>query len=88
MMSKDVVSVSSLVGSVLMLRIIFVSAAGQIAAFIRYCLNMAQEGEPVSTKLLMQGVFGVCKRCGTVVCRNDLADADCNHGADAAAGGV
>lgn len=56
MMSKDVVSVSSLVGSVLMLRIIFVSAAGQIAAFIRYCLNMAQEGEPVSTKLLMQGV--------------------------------
>ncbi len=42
MLSKDVVSVSSLIGSILVLRVTFPSAMQKIGQFTEYCLNMAK----------------------------------------------
>ncbi len=69
MMSKDVVAVSTLVGSVLMLRITFASSANQIAQFITYCFSLAKdrtlEGPP--KELLMQSAMLIARVCGPLL---------------------
>lgn len=69
MMSKDVVSVISLIGSVMMLRLTFSSAAESIARFIGYCLSLAQNDavKPVPKELLLQSVVLVARVVGPLL---------------------
>lgn len=68
-LSKDVVAVSTLVGSVLMLRVTFPGAVDQIGKFTRYCLTLAKD-HPISDvpkELLYQSVMLVARAAGPLL---------------------
>ena len=69
MMSKDVVAVASLVGSVLMLRLTFVSGAERIGQFMSYCIAMAQDRTIIALpkELLLQGAVLVARVVGPLL---------------------
>jgi flagellar biosynthetic protein FlhB len=69
MMSKDVVAVASLVGSVLMLRVTFSSAMEQIAQFIRFCLELAKDRTIMTMpkELLMQSIMLLARVAGPLL---------------------
>ena len=69
MMSKDVVAVASLVGSVLVLRVTFSSAAEQIGLFMAYCINMARGLAPgeIPKELLVQSILLVARVAGPLL---------------------
>ena len=67
MMSKDVVAVSSLIGSVLMLRVTFLSSAEYIGEFIRYCLSIAKGDGVFSPGLMLQSVVLIARVAGPML---------------------
>lgn len=69
MMSKDVVSVASLVGSVVMLRITFASAAEETGRFMAYCINMAKDFFPSlpPKEVAIQGVALLARVAGPLL---------------------
>ena len=69
MLSKDAVAVASLVGSVLILRLTFTSAAEQIQRFIQYCLALARDPNvvPMPKELLLQSVVLVARVAGPLL---------------------
>ena len=68
-MSKDVVSVVSLIGSVVMLRLTFSSAAAAVAQFTGYCLSLAQNDavKPMPKELLLQSIVVLARVVGPLL---------------------
>ncbi len=69
MMSKDAVSVATLVGSVLMLRLMFSTAVEQIAQFTRYCITLAKDRTIVALpkEVLMQAIMLLARVAGPLL---------------------
>ena len=69
MMSKDVVSVASLVGSVLVLRVTLASSADQIGRFMAYCISMAKDNSLASIpkEVMYQGIVLLARVVGPLV---------------------
>ncbi len=69
MMSKDAVSVATLVGSVMMLRLTFSPAVEQIAQFTRYCITLAKDRTIVALpkEVLMQSIMLLARVAGPLL---------------------
>ncbi len=68
MMSKDAVSVATLIGSVLMLRLTFTSAAEQISLFMRFCISLAKDGAVILPReIVMQSVMLLARVAGPLL---------------------
>ena len=69
MMSKDAVSVITLIGSVLALRLTFPSMAEEVGAFIAYCLAFAQDRaiRPMPKEVLLEGVVVLARAAGPLL---------------------
>ena len=69
MLSKDAVSVASLIGSVMILRVTFSSAVEQIGQFMEYCLNMAKDRSIalLPKEVLIQSIMLVARVVGPML---------------------
>ena len=69
MMSKDVVAVASLVGSVMILRLTFSSSAEQTGLFMRYCIAMSADNSlgMLPKELLLQSIVLVARVAGPLL---------------------
>ena len=68
-MSKDAVSVATLIASVLVLRATFRSMVEQIASFIRYCMSLAGDNSltEIPKELLVQSVMLLARAAGPLL---------------------
>ena len=68
-MSKDVVAVASLVGSVMILRLTLRSSADQIGRFMSYCIAMAKDNSLASIpkEVMYQGIVLLARVVGPLV---------------------
>ena len=68
-MSKDVVSVTTLLGSVMMLRLTFGSSANALASFRQYCFHLAQDQTllPLPRELLFEAMVVGLRTAGPML---------------------
>lgn len=68
-MSKDAVSVATLIGSVMMLRVTFRNMVEQIAEFMRYCITLAKSNGPtaIPKELVLQSAMLIARTAGPLL---------------------
>jgi flagellar biosynthetic protein FlhB len=68
-MSKDAVSVATLISSVLMLRITFGTIVNEIATFMRYCITLAKNNAmtEIPKELVMQSAMLIARTAGPLL---------------------
>ena len=76
-MSKDAVSVVTLVASILILRVTFKSMCEQIALFIRYCMALAANNTltMIPKELMMQSILLIARTAGPLLAVTVFASA-------------
>ena len=67
MLSKDVVSVVSLIGAVMALRLTFMGSAESVAKFTRFCVQSARYDSPISPELMVQGMLLLARVAGPLL---------------------
>ena len=63
-LSKDAVSVASLFGSILVMRVTFAGSMSALGAFMVYCIQLIQNGGPLSQSMLMRCISLIAQVAG------------------------